>query len=95
MSSIVIWFIIWIVIGLLVGALASLVAKGAPPYGQGVDIIAAVLAMVIVGLGDYFILPLVGIKGALAFVTQILEPLVGAIIVLWLLRFIKHRRAGA
>jgi uncharacterized membrane protein YeaQ/YmgE (transglycosylase-associated protein family) len=95
MPNLVIWLVIWLVLGLLVGALASLVTKGRPPYGQALDIIAAVLAMILVGLADYFALPLVGITGVLAFATMILEPLAGTVLVLWLLRVVKRRQAGA
>ena len=91
MLAIVIWFVIWIVIGLLVGALASVVTKSDPPYGIGVDIGASVLTMIIVGLGDYFIMPLIGIEGTLRFAITILEPIAGVVLVLWLLRFIKRR----
>jgi len=92
MFSLIIWFVIWIVLGLLAGALASLVVKGEPPYGLAVDIIASVLTMVIVGLADYYILPLMGIKGAMNFGITILEPLISVVLVLWLLRVIKRKR---
>jgi uncharacterized membrane protein YeaQ/YmgE (transglycosylase-associated protein family) len=82
----------WVVIGLLVGALASIVVKGEPPYGLGVDIVASVLTMVLVGLGDYYVLPLMGITGGLRFAITILEPLISAVLVLWLLRVVKRRR---
>lgn len=95
MPALIIWFAIWVIVGLLIGALASMVTKNAPPYGLGIDIAASVLTMVIVGLGDYYILPLMSIKGAMAFAATILEPSLSAVIVLWLLRVIKRRRAGA
>ena len=85
---------VWIVMGLLVGALASVVSRSAPPYGLAVDVVASVLATVVVGLLDYTILPALGITGALLFAAMILEPLVGAVLVLWLLRAIKRRREG-
>jgi uncharacterized membrane protein YeaQ/YmgE (transglycosylase-associated protein family) len=91
MSVPVIYLIVWILIGLLVGASASLVGS-APPYGVGVDLGAAVLTMIAVGLLDYFILPLMGYKGTIRFVAMIAEPLIGAVIVLWLLRIIRRRR---
>jgi uncharacterized membrane protein YeaQ/YmgE (transglycosylase-associated protein family) len=94
MLGLVIWLVIWIVIGLLVGALASVVARSEPPYGLAVDIVASVLAMVGVGLGDYYILPLLGITGTMRFAVTVLEPLTGAVLVLWLLRYIKRRRGG-
>jgi len=92
MSSLIVWLVIWVIVGLLVGSLASIVTKSAPPYGLLVDIIASVLSMVIVGLGDIYILPLIGIEGAVLTAAAILEPLFGVILVLWLLRVIKRRR---
>ena len=94
MLGLVMWLVIWIVIGLLVGALASVVARSEPPYGLAVDIVASVLSMVIIGLGDIYILPLIlpGLGGAVLTVAAILEPLAGVILVLWLLREIKRRR---
>jgi len=94
MLAIIIWFIIWVVLGLLVGALASVVTKSEPPYGLTIDIVASVLTMVIVGLFDFYVLPLIGITGALHFAAAILEPLVGAVLILWLLRVIKRRRSS-
>ena len=93
MASIIIWFIIWVVVGLLVGALASMVTKSEPPYGLAIDVGVSVLTMVVVGLFDYYILPLIGITGALMFAVSILEPLLSAMLVLWLLRVIKRRRS--
>ena len=89
-----VWFVIWVVLGLIVGVLASVVTKSEPPYGIAVDVIASVLTMVIVGLGDYFVMPLLGIEGGFASAVTILEPLISVFIVLWLLRFIKRRRQG-
>jgi len=89
-----IWLIIWIAVGLLAGALAGAVAKGEPPYGLAVDIVASVLTMIVVGLGDYYILLLVGITGVAKFVFMIFEPLGSVVLVLWLLRVIKRRRGG-
>jgi uncharacterized membrane protein YeaQ/YmgE (transglycosylase-associated protein family) len=94
MATIIIWLGIWIVLGLLVGALASVVVKSEPPYGLAVDIVASVLTMIVVGLVDYYILPLMGITGALRFAGTVLEPLIGAVLVLWLLRYVKRRRGG-
>lgn len=94
MFGLIIWLGIWIVVGLLVGALASSVAKSEPPYGLTVDIVASVLMMIVVGLGDYYVLPLLGITGVIRFVATILEPLASTVLVLWLLRVIKRRRGG-
>jgi uncharacterized membrane protein YeaQ/YmgE (transglycosylase-associated protein family) len=91
MSVLGIYMIIWILVGLLVGALASLLG-GAPPYGVGADLAAAVAAMISVGLLDYALLPLLGYTGPIRLVAMLGEPLIGSVLVLWLLRVIKRRR---
>ena len=94
MFGLVIWFVIWIVVGLLVGALASVVTRGEPPYGLAVDIVASVLSVVAVSLNNYYILPLMKITGVMRFGGTLFDPLISAVIVLWLLRFIKRRKGG-
>jgi hypothetical protein len=91
MSVLVIYSIIWVALGLLVGALASLFGSS-PPYGIGIDLAAAVLTMIAIGLLDYAILPLMGYTGLIRLVAMIAEPFIGAVAALWLLRFIKRRR---
>ncbi len=94
MSVLIIYFIIWILLGLLVGALTGIVTGGEPPYGLAVDLGAGVFTMIGVGLLDYFLLPLMGFEGPIQFIAMIAEPLIGAALVLWLLRVIKRRREG-
>jgi uncharacterized membrane protein YeaQ/YmgE (transglycosylase-associated protein family) len=94
MPVLIIWLIIWVVAGLLIGALASLVVQGEPPYGLAVDIIVSIAATVAIGLLDYFIIPLMGFTNWIRLLAMLTEPLIGAGLVLWLLRVIK-RRSGA
>jgi hypothetical protein len=42
---------------------------------------------------DYAILPLMGYKGILRFIAMVAEPVISAVIVLWLLRAVKRRRS--
>jgi hypothetical protein len=93
MPTLIIFLILWVLIGLLAAALASLIGRAEPPYGLAVDIGASVLTMIVVGLVDYAILPLLGYTGTLRFVAMVAEPLVAVVIVLWLLRLLKRRRA--
>ncbi|MGD1996881.1 MAG: hypothetical protein PVH62_08925 [Anaerolineae bacterium] len=94
MSTLIIWLGIWIVLGLLVGALGGMVARSEPPYGLAVDLVASLLTMIGIGLGDYYILPMMGFSGAVHFAAMVLEPLIGTVLVLWLLRVIKRRKGG-
>jgi hypothetical protein len=93
MSVLGIYLVVWILLGLLVGALGGLGGKGEPPYGLAVDVGASILTMVVVGLADYALLPLMGYEGTLRFIAMVAEPLITVVIVLWLLRIIKRRRS--
>jgi uncharacterized membrane protein YeaQ/YmgE (transglycosylase-associated protein family) len=90
-SVLLTYLIVWILLGLLVGALAELAGSGEPQYGLAVDVGASVLTMVVVGLADYALLPLMGYEGTLRFIAMVAEPLITVVIVLWLLRIIKRR----
>jgi uncharacterized membrane protein YeaQ/YmgE (transglycosylase-associated protein family) len=85
----VIFFLIWIVIGVLAGALADPIWKGRRPYGEIADYAVAIIASVITGLLDWYVLPLIGITGTLKFVAAVMEPACVALIVLWVMRIIK------
>jgi uncharacterized membrane protein YeaQ/YmgE (transglycosylase-associated protein family) len=91
MPVLAIYLIIWVLLGLLLGALAGIMTKGDPPYGLGVDIAASVLTTVGIGYLDYIILPLMGYEGPLRFAAAVVEPLLSAALVLWLLRVIRRR----
>jgi hypothetical protein len=49
----------------------------------------AIIASVITGLLDWYVLPLIGITGTLRFVAAVLEPAIVALFVLWIMRIIK------
>jgi len=89
--ALVIMIIIWIVIGLLIGALADPIWKGYRPYGLTKDYLFAIAAAVITGLFDWYILPLIHIEGTLRFVAALLEPPLGALAALWVMRLIKKQ----
>ena len=89
--GLVILFIIWIVMGLAVGYYATGIFKGARPYGLNGDLIAALLAVIAVGLGDWYLVPLWFSGRLMVFLAAIFEPLISALIVLWLMRYIKNR----
>jgi len=87
--TIVILAAIWIVIGLLIGAVADPIWKGYRPYGATMDYVVAVVSAILVGLFDWYILPLINIEGTLRFVAALLEPPMGAILALWVMRLIR------
>ncbi len=93
MASLLILFVIWIVLGLIVGYAATSIFKGERPYGVGGDVTAGILSEVIVGLGDWYLIPLMfpNMSPLWIFVAALVEPFISALIVLWLMRYLKNR----
>jgi uncharacterized membrane protein YeaQ/YmgE (transglycosylase-associated protein family) len=91
--GIVVMLAIWVVLGVLIAALTPNIFKGERPYGERADYIAAVIATIVTGLGDWYILPLINIEGALRFVAALIEPILAALVVLWVMRYWKRRQA--
>jgi len=91
--SLIILFVIWIVLGLVVGYAASGIFKGERPHGLSGDLTAAILSEVIVGLMDWYLIPMMfpNIARLCVFVAALVEPFLSALIVLWLMRYIKNR----
>lgn len=92
MTAFVVLLILWIVLGLAMALLAGLLFKDEPPYGAGADYLIGVAVSVAVGVLDWFILPPLGFKpGPLTFAIEVLDPAGAALLVLWLLRYLKRR----
>lgn len=91
--GIVVMLAIWIIIGVLIAALAPNIFKGERPYSETADYIVSIVATVITGLGDWYILPAINIEGALRFVAALIEPPLAALVVLWVMRYWKRRQA--
>ncbi len=89
MNLIFIMVVVWVVLGLLCGWLAGMLWKSARPFGMEGDLIAGFLTVVIVGLADWFLLPAIGIHGISVLIIAILEPVIGAFLVFWLMRIYK------
>ena len=75
-----------VVVGLIIGALAGPIWKGRRPFGVQGDYILAVLCTVIIGLLDYFVIPRMGFSETMKWLGVALEPPLGALLVLWLVR---------
>jgi uncharacterized membrane protein YeaQ/YmgE (transglycosylase-associated protein family) len=84
-----VYFLIWIVIGVLAGALADPIWKGRRPYGEIADYIVAIIATIITGLLDWYVLPRIGITGTFKFVIAVIEPALVALFALWIMRIIR------
>lgn len=84
--QIVILVVAMIVVGLLMGWVAGFIWKGNRPIGVRGDYIAAVITAVVVGLIDWYVIPAMGFSDSLRNLGVALEPAIGALIVLWIIR---------
>jgi uncharacterized membrane protein YeaQ/YmgE (transglycosylase-associated protein family) len=87
--DIVILIAAMVLVGLLIGWLAGFIWKGNRPIGARGDTIASVVTAVVIGLIDWFVIPAMGFSDNLRNLGVILEPALGALIVLWIIRLAK------
>ena len=86
MLSVVILVIAMIAVGVIIGALADPIFKGRHPIGVTGDYIAAIISAVAVGLLDWYVIPAMGFSDSLRNLGVALEPALGALLVLWIIR---------
>jgi uncharacterized membrane protein YeaQ/YmgE (transglycosylase-associated protein family) len=79
-----------IVVGLIMGVVAGFIWKDDRPYGVRGDYIASVITTVIVGLMDWYVIPLLGFGNTIKIIGIIFEPALAALLVLWIMRKAKQ-----
>ena len=84
--EVLIVIVIMVLVGLLIGWVAGFLWKGKRPIGVRGDYLAAVITAVAVGLMDWFVIPAMGFSQNLKYLGVALEPALGALIVLWIIR---------
>jgi uncharacterized membrane protein YeaQ/YmgE (transglycosylase-associated protein family) len=84
--DLVILVAIMVVVGLLIGWLGGLIWKGNRPIGASGDYGAAVVTAVLVGLLDWYVIPAMGFSTTMRNLGVAIEPALGALIVLWVIR---------
>jgi uncharacterized membrane protein YeaQ/YmgE (transglycosylase-associated protein family) len=84
--TILILIVAMIVVGLIIGWLAGLIWKNKRPIGVRGDYIASVITAVVVGLLDWYVIPAMGFSDSLRNLGVALEPALGALLVLWIIR---------
>jgi uncharacterized membrane protein YeaQ/YmgE (transglycosylase-associated protein family) len=87
--QIIILIVAMIVVGLIIGGLAGLIWKNKRPIGVTGDFIASVITAVAVGLMDWYVIPAMGFSTTMRNLGVALEPAIGALIVLWIIRMAK------
>jgi uncharacterized membrane protein YeaQ/YmgE (transglycosylase-associated protein family) len=88
--DIVILLVVMVVVGLVVGWVAGLIWKENRPIGVQGDYVVAVVTAVIVGLLDWYVIPAMGFSQSLVYLGLALEPALGALLVLWIIRKAKQ-----
>ena len=79
-----------VIVGLIMGAIAGLIWKDNRPYGVAGDYIASLITTMIVGLFDWYLIPLLGFGDTIKIIGIILEPALSALLVLWIMRKAKQ-----
>ncbi|RJP50720.1 MAG: hypothetical protein C4583_10140 [Anaerolineaceae bacterium] len=87
--EIVILILAMIVVGLIIGWLAGPIWKNKRPIGVQGDYIAAVITAIVVGLMDWYVIPAMGFSDTMRNLGVALEPALGALFVLWIIRVAK------
>jgi uncharacterized membrane protein YeaQ/YmgE (transglycosylase-associated protein family) len=87
--DIVYLLIAMVVVGLIAGWLAGPIWKNKRPIGVSGDYIAAILTAIVVGLMDWFVIPAMGFSDTMKYLGVALEPFLGALLVLWIIRKAK------
>lgn len=81
-----------ILVGLLIGFIAGLIWKDNHPIGVRGDYAVAMISAVIIGLMDWYIIPAMGFSDTMKWLGIMLEPALGALLILWLIRVAKKNR---
>lgn len=79
-----------VVVGLIMGAVAGYIWKDNRPYGAKGDYIIAVITAVTLGLIDWYVIPAMGFSEMMRNIGLLIEPALGALLVLWLVRVAKR-----
>jgi len=87
--ELVILLVAMVVVGLIVGWLAGPIWKNQRPNGVRGDYLAAIITAVAVGLLDWFVIPAMGFSTGLRNLAVAMEPALGALLVLWIIRRAK------
>jgi uncharacterized membrane protein YeaQ/YmgE (transglycosylase-associated protein family) len=81
-----------VLVGLLMGFVAGLIWKDNRPIGVSGDYAVATISAVIIGLMDWYIIPAMGFSNTMKWLGVMLEPALGALLILWLIRVAKKNR---
>jgi uncharacterized membrane protein YeaQ/YmgE (transglycosylase-associated protein family) len=81
-----------VLVGLLMGFVAGLIWKDNRPIGVGGDYAVSIISAVIIGLIDWYIIPAMGFSELMKWLGILIEPALGSLLILWLIRVAKRNR---
>ena len=87
--QILILLIAMVLVGLLMGAIGSLIWKDNQPLGAAGDYLVAVITAIVIGLIDWYVIPAMGFSNTMKYLGVAMEPALGALAVLWVVRKVK------
>lgn len=87
--EILIVIVAMVVVGLIIGAIAGVIWKGNRPIGVAGDYIVAVISTVVIGIIDWYVIPAMGFSDTLKILGILIEPALGALLILWIIRKAK------
>ncbi|MFN2152703.1 MAG: hypothetical protein ACK2T5_13955 [Anaerolineales bacterium] len=79
-------------VGLLIGFIAGLIWKENRPIGVNGDYLVAIISAIIIGLMDWYLIPAMGFSETMKWLGVMLEPALGALLILWLIRVARRNR---
>jgi uncharacterized membrane protein YeaQ/YmgE (transglycosylase-associated protein family) len=88
--TLLILLVAMIVVGSIVGWLAGPIWKNKRPIGAHGDYIAAIISAIAIGLLDWYVIPAMGFSDNLRNIGVAIEPALGALFVLWIIRAAKR-----
>jgi uncharacterized membrane protein YeaQ/YmgE (transglycosylase-associated protein family) len=78
-----------VIVGLIIGAVAGLIWKDKKPYGVMGDYLISIVTAVLIGVFDWYVIPAMGFSETMRNIGVAMEPALGALLVLWLVRRAK------
>ena len=79
-----------IIVGIIIGFIAGIIWKDNRPYGVRGDYLIAIVSAIVIGLLDWYVIPAMGFSQTMKLIGVILEPPLGALGVLWVVRIAKR-----
>jgi uncharacterized membrane protein YeaQ/YmgE (transglycosylase-associated protein family) len=84
--EIIILIVVMVIVGVIMGYVAGQIWKDDSPLGQQGNMVVSIVTCVLVGLLDWYVIPAMGFSDTLKYVGVAMEPALGALLVLWLIR---------